>query len=111
MIAATARPAGVAVSTPSLKAHCDSALTKLGNGTRDFGDGAAGPVDRGDDHGVSGPRVVEHGNGSRPCCGGRPAGEFVGEHPAGWRSNPASPKVTVSWFILSAGQQERPTLA
>ena len=37
----------------------DSTFTEIGDGAGDLGDGSAEPVDRGNDHGVSGPGIVE----------------------------------------------------
>lgn len=67
MIAATARPVGVAVSTPSRKARNvirRSSRSAIGPG--DFGDGSAEPVNCGDDNGVAGPRIVQHRGEARP---------------------------------------------
>jgi MFS family permease len=44
----------------------DSPFTEIGDGAGDLGDGSAEPVDRGNDHGVSGPGIVEQGDQSRP---------------------------------------------
>ena len=65
-MAAIARPVGVAVSTPSRKTQRDSPFAEIGDGAGDLGDGSAEPVDRGNDHGVSGPGIVEQRDQSRP---------------------------------------------
>ena len=79
MMAATARPVGVAVSMPSRKRATGSTLDKVGDGAGDVGDRAAEPVDGRDRDGVAGAGVVEH----RSQAGGRfrRTGEFVGENP------------------------------
>jgi hypothetical protein len=83
IIAATARPVGVAVSMPFAQcAQQDSALTKLGNNAGDFGDRAAQPIDGGDHHGVTGTGIVEHRHQPRPVRFRRTR-QLVGEHPIG----------------------------
>jgi hypothetical protein len=46
----------------------DSPFTEIGDGAGDRGDGSAEPVDRGNDHAVSGPGIVEQRDQSRPCA-------------------------------------------
>ncbi len=82
MIAATARPVGVAVSIPSRMAQQDSALAKIRDGAGNFSNRSAEPIDSGYDDGVARPGIVEHRSQSR-SRGFRRAGEFVGEHPLG----------------------------
>ena len=81
--------------------QCDSTFTKRSDGAGDFGDGASQPVDRGDNHGVASPGVIEHRGQPRPSGVGRP-GEFVGEHPL--RINPggssAASWVSRSWPVV-----------
>jgi hypothetical protein len=46
----------------------DSALDKFSDGACDFGDGAAEPVDGGDNYGVAGAGVVQHRGQTRAGC-------------------------------------------
>ena len=79
----------------------DSTFTKRSDGAGDFGDGASQPVDRGDNHGVAGPGVVEHRGQPRSGCLDR-SGEFVGEHPR--RINPGGDeRSALSIEVLAGG--------
>ena len=81
IIAATARPVGVAVSIPSRKARkripCS---TEFSDGPRDFGDGPAKSVNGSNHHGIAGAGVVEQGRQARAGCSRR-TGELVRKYP------------------------------
>lgn len=81
MMAATARPAGVEVSTPFPDGPQDNvAVTELSNGSSDLGNRSTQTVDRGHDDGVAGSGVVEERDQSG-ASGVDCPGEFVGVHP------------------------------
>lgn len=83
MIAATARPVGVAVSIPSPDgSQEDAAVAEIGDRTSYLGDRSAEAVDSGHDDGIAGAGVVEQGR-KAGAVGASAAGKGVGEDPGG----------------------------